>query len=317
MDTDLEARDRAQRQRTLLAAVATAVLFFVGVVSLAFVDEDKTLTTVGLDAGSSSTTSTTVATIDETTTTTVDMGASTTTVKAGSTATTAKATTGGSTGGAATGPINPGPSQITKPGTYRYRSVRNTGEGDQTQEIDYKVANTAKRADGQEQSHTVEQEEGKEVNVISWRADGQYLESSTFGGGGFEAKCTWKPAILVNKSDLAKGVSWTTDSLCDLDFGPAKGTARRQATTTVGDAGRATVGGESIDVWNMHTSATITVDVASPQGSVKSVQKEESDEQYAPSVGLSVKNTAKGTATTNGKSQNMSREMNLLSLKAS
>lgn len=296
----------AGRERWL--AIATGLLFFVSVVGLGVVDGGDSGNTVASGSGVTTTsvagpgegaTDTTVAAGDPSATT-ASTGAPTPTSRGGGAPTTAPAAAG------------PGRPQVTREGTWRYRAVTKTQEGERTTEIDYDVANRGGANGAVDQRHTLETEGGEQINDVSWRADGTYLVANSFGTGDSSATCTWKPSILVTKMDLQTGAEWSTDSMCDLDFGQSKGTARRVATTKVEGSGVAVVDGQSFPVWKLHTVSKITFDVSQAGRSATVVIDEVADEEYAPSLGLSVRAKGKGEQTVSGRKTPSERELVLL-----
>jgi hypothetical protein len=231
-------------------------------------------------------------------TTTTSVAKATTSTTAASTTTTTKAavSTGGTTAGAggASGnlgaPGDPGQPVKAKAGTYRYHVSTKSSQGDNEEDAPLKVEDLAAGPNGPRQRHTLTTKQGDQVDEMSWRSGGVYLDRETFNIAGTATDCDWNPDILTLAEPVAVGRAWTSKSHCSAtahtrDYGDFPLDLNITLTGKVSGTERVQVGTDLVDVWVV----TGTIDIkGTSSGSEVLNEKGTYISKFAPKAGLEV-----------------------------
>lgn len=174
-------------------------------------------------------------------------------------------------------PLDPGPPQRPKAGTYRYR-ITPPFERDPDRARVLRITNNGS-------SGQTEILDGELVVQTAWRSDGKYSLQHQFGREG--VACDWEPDIREIAFPLRVG-KWSTRTSC----APYEGLViERETTSEITGAAQVIIGGRDTLVWVIRTEAHQVF--RSGQDVVE--QDETSRSHFSPEHGLMVRITQRRT----------------------
>jgi hypothetical protein len=175
-------------------------------------------------------------------------------------------------------PLDPGPPQRPKPGTYRYRITPPYEEEPEATRV---LRITNKGSAGQ--TETLDDEL---IVQTAWRADGKYSLQHQFGRQVGVA-CDWEPDIREIVFPLRAG-KWESRSSCN----PYQGLViERSSASEITGAAQLIIGGEDVLVWVIRSEAHQVF--RSGQDIVE--QDEITKSHFSPKHGLIVRTTQRRT----------------------
>ena len=270
-------------------SLATAALFFFGVIGALAVEEKPDDSDLVKDRGGLSTTDSTAP---------AAVGASDPNAPATSLPAAAPAPAGGQPATTAAGGARPsgqtaiGPAKPPQPGTYRFtRTVTEDDEKDE-EETDIKIEAVGTEGNVTRQKMVQQQDSATFIHTIAWAPDALRLEltrfEASFGGQAYAYDCDWNPDTVEFALPLAAGKTWTVDSRCTAEIEVQPGqkqtlTIHRTGNQSVTGQKRVDVGGTSVNVWVIEGKTTVQT-----SGAFNSRQESDGTIHMAPEYGLRV-----------------------------
>ena len=206
--------------------------------------------------------------------------------------------------------VDPGPVIPPAAGTYRYDTTVN-GEKKETSTV---VEDVSRSANETKQVITIEAEQFKLRNDVTWQSDKVLVPKSAILLGQSSADCDWTPDIVQAVLPMKEGVNWKNDTSCSASFNNVPVTLKRKTDSTVKGLERLRIGGEIVDVWRIE--GTEHTEFASAQGGGSSDST--GITWFSPKHGMIVKTQSRSTSK-NAQGQTMTTDITseLKSLKPS
>ena len=185
-------------------------------------------------------------------------------------------------------PVDPGSTIPPAAGTYRYDTTVN-GEKKETSTV---VEDVSRSAGETKQVITIETEQFKIRNDVSWQSDKVLVPKSAILIGESSADCDWTPDMVQAVLPMKEGVNWKNDTSCTASFNNVPVTLKRKTDSTVKGLERLRIGGEIVDVWRIE--GTEHTEFGSAQGGGSSDST--GTTWFSPKHGMIVKTVGRSTS---------------------
>ena len=239
------------------------------------------------------------------TTTIADSAEAPTTAAAGGPGTTARSATGGPATTVTTaaplpavsGPVgDPGQPTAPTPGTYHYTYTYsgNGSEQPTSGSLTKKITTTASSGGVTRQTEVDNGPDSRATRNVTdeWRPSGFFEIREVINFNGQTATCTWSPPVEETPSGLAIGRAWTLEGSCQFTVFGQQVNLHLTGTGKVTGKERVSVGGVSVNVWDVTSNYDAT---ASNAGFGTFTIKFAGKERFAAGLGLIVEEDADTT----------------------